>query len=180
MLPCPPRPITAKQWALVITAVFFMAGFVLPEQPIIPVRGATARDWNHNTFWFEPWGKSGVHKGIDIFSPMGTPVIASTYGMVVYTGILNLGGNVVVILSPGWRLHYYAHLQHIDTGIGALVGTSQPIGTVGNSGNARDKPSHLHYTILSIVPYLWRWDNSTQGWKKMFFLNPSEQFIASL
>jgi len=31
------------------------------------VLGATPKDWNHATFWYEPWGKSGVHKGIDIF-----------------------------------------------------------------------------------------------------------------
>jgi murein DD-endopeptidase MepM/ murein hydrolase activator NlpD len=118
-----------------------------------------------------------VHKGIDIFSPIGTPVIASTYGIVIYAGQLHLGGNVVVVLGPKWRIHYYAHLKSINTAIGTLVNTSQTIGTLGDSGNAKGKPAHLHYTILTIVPYVWRWDNSLQGWKKIFFLNPSDKLI---
>lgn len=171
-----PLPCTAKSWAIgaALAATILIIGFLLPETPVIPVKGATAQDWNKNTFWYEPWGKSGVHKGIDIFSPMGTPVIASSYGVVLFTGRIKLGGNVIVILGPKWRIHYYAHLQDIDTTMGALVSTSQAIGTLGDSGNARGKPPHLHYAILSIVPYFWRWDTSTQGWKKTFFLNPAE------
>jgi murein DD-endopeptidase MepM/ murein hydrolase activator NlpD len=162
---------------LAILALFALTGFLLPENLVIPVQGATTQDWNHDTFWFEPWGKSGVHKGIDIFSPIGTPVVASVYGIVIFTGHLNLGGNVVVVLGPKWRMHYYAHLDSINTAIGTLVNTSQPIGTLGDTGNARGKPSHLHYTILSLAPLVWRWDGSPQGWKKMFFLNPSEKLI---
>jgi murein DD-endopeptidase MepM/ murein hydrolase activator NlpD len=160
-----------------VTAILLL-GFTLPEKLVIPVKDATPQDWNHDTFWFSPWGKSGVHKGIDIFSSIGTPLLASTYGIVLYTGQLGIGGNVVIILGPKWRIHYYAHLQSINTSVGALVGGSQPIGTVGDSGNAKGKPPHLHYTILTVVPYPWRWDNSPQGWKKMFFLNPSERLLA--
>jgi len=163
--------------AITITLAILLAGFILPEKLIVPVKNATAKDWNHSTFWFKPWGKSGVHKGIDIFAPMGTPVIASTYGIVLFTGKFELGGNVIAILGPKWRIHYYAHLDSIDTRFGALIGTSKTLGTLGDSGNAKGKPPHLHYTILSVVPYAWRWDNTVQGWKKMFFLNPSEQLI---
>ncbi len=52
-----------------------IAWAVLPEWPRIPVEGASARDWNPRTFWFEPWGRSGVHKGIDIFARSGTPYV---------------------------------------------------------------------------------------------------------
>lgn len=154
--------------------VLLAGGQLLPETPVVPVKGATVNDWHQDSFWFEPWGQSGVHKGIDIFAPLGTPVVATTYGIVLFTGNLKLGGNVVILLGPKWRLHYYAHLQQVDTGIGSVVRTSQTIGTVGDSGNAQGKPPHLHYTIASVVPYLGRWDNSTQGWKKVFILNPSE------
>ena len=57
------------------------AGFLLPERLAIPVAGATSADWNHETFWYEPWGASGVHKGIDIFAPEGRPVVAATPGL---------------------------------------------------------------------------------------------------
>jgi murein DD-endopeptidase MepM/ murein hydrolase activator NlpD len=164
---------------LTIIASIFFLGFMLPERLAIPVLGATEKDWNHNTFWYEPWGKSGVHKGIDIFSPIGSPVISSTYGIVIFSGNLNIGGNVIVVLGPKWRVHYYGHLKHINVSIGSLVRTSEVIGTVGDSGNAKGKPSHLHYTILTLVPYLWRWDTSTQGWKKIFYLNPSKKLLGT-
>ena len=173
------QPINNWLIGAALSVAILICGFLLPEIPVIPVKGATVLDWNHDTFWHEPWGKSGGHKGIDIFAPMGTPVVASSYGIVIFTGTLNLGGNVVVVLGPKWQLHYYAHLKSIDTSIGALVHTSQPIGALGDSGNAKGKPPHLHYTILSVAPYLWLWDDSPQGWKKIFFLNPSEKLMAS-
>ena len=46
------------------------------------------------------------------------------------------------------------------------------IGTVGNTGNAINTPAHLHYAIVTIIPYPWRIDGSKQGWRKMFYLNP--------
>ncbi len=169
----------AKVVIIVLSAVF-VAACLLPEKPQIPVKGASSQDWNHQTFWHEPWGKSGVHKGIDIFSPADTPVIASTYGLVIFKGNVALGGNVVAVLGPKWRIHYYAHLKDFDARFGSLVANSEKIGTVGNSGNAKDKPPHLHYSIITLVPYLWRWDSSTQGWKKIFILNPSEMLLQSI
>jgi murein DD-endopeptidase MepM/ murein hydrolase activator NlpD len=157
---------------LIIVAVVFVVGLVLPQNNIIPVLNASSSDWNHETFWYEPWGASGVHKGIDIFSAKGTPVIASTYGIVLFKGQWGIGGNVVAILSSKWRIHYYAHLDSIDHDAGRFIQTAEKIGTVGDSGNAKGKSPHLHYTVLSILPYPWRWDKSTQGWKKMFILNP--------
>jgi murein DD-endopeptidase MepM/ murein hydrolase activator NlpD len=46
------------------------------------------------------------------------------------------------------------------------------VGTVGDSGNARGKPPHLHYAIVTLLPYPWRITGQTQGWKKAFFLDP--------
>lgn len=153
--------------------IFTLAvGFLLPEYTTIPVKGATSQDWNHHSFWFEPWGKSGVHKGIDIFANKGTPLLSTTYGIVVFRGELSLGGKVVAVLGPKWRIHYYAHLDSIKISMGSIVTKGMAIGTVGDSGNAAGKPPHLHYAVVTIVPYPWRWDNSTQGWKKMFFLDP--------
>lgn len=163
---------------MIITLIVLVAiGFILPEKNVIPVQSATSSDWNHATFWYEPWGKSGVHKGIDIFSARGTPVLASTYGVIVFKGKLGIGGNSIAILSPKWRIHYYAHLENFDHSAGRLIHTSEVIGSVGDSGNAKGKPTHLHYTIVSVLPYPWKWDGSTQGWKKMFILNPTEILI---
>jgi len=159
--------------------VIIIAGMIIPEHSVIPVDGASAQDWNHSSFWYEPWGKSGVHKGIDIFSSKGTPVLSSTNGIVLFKGHIQMGGKVVVILGPKWRLHYYAHLDSYDVMPGAVVKTSEIIGVVGDSGNAKGKIPHLHYSIVSLLPYIWNWDLSTQGWKKMFYLNPSDHLLSA-
>jgi len=167
-----------KTKALILSPVFIiMAGLILPAKMIIPVDGATRHDWNHQTFWNDRWGRSGVHKGIDIFAKVGRPVVASTYGMVIYKGERLLGGNTVVILGPKWRVHYYAHLNEIKTGLFSLVSQKEVIGTVGRTGNARKKPAHLHYSVMSLFPQPWHWDNSMQGWKKTFFLNPTTMLL---
>lgn len=162
-----------KQVFLVVVLAFFVVGYLIPENLIIPVEGASKSDWNPQSFWYEPWGKSGVHKGIDIFSPKGTRVKSSSQGIVLFTGNLALGGRVVLILGPKWKLHYYAHLDSVAVSMFKFVKTGSQIGAVGDSGNAKGKPPHLHYSMVSIFPRIWRVDGSTQGWKKMFFLNPA-------
>jgi murein DD-endopeptidase MepM/ murein hydrolase activator NlpD len=63
------------------------------------------------------------------------------------------------VLSSGLRLHYYAHLSEIDTHAGAIVSSKSIIGKVGDTGNAKGKPAHLHYSIATIIPQGdWRWD----------------------
>jgi len=155
-----------------------LLGLAIPERLVIPVYGATQNDWNHNTFWYSPWGASGVHQGIDIFGSAGTPVIASTFGIVVYKGELAPGGKVLAILGPKWRIHYYAHLQNYNASWGNVVYQTERMGSVGTSGNAKGKPPHLHYAIFSLIPHPWRWDAAPQGWKKMFFLNPGSKLLA--
>lgn len=149
------------------------AGFLLPERLVIPVQGATPRDWNPRTFWYEPWGRSGVHKGIDIFAAQGRPVISATPGVVLYQGELGIGGHVVAILGPRWRIHYYAHLAE-PMSVPRFVASGVPIGAVGTSGNAVGKAPHLHYAVVSVIPLPWRFSSATQGWKQIFFLNPGE------
>ena len=149
---------------------------MVPERKEIPVLGATSADWNANTFWFEPWGRSGVHKGIDIFASQGTPVLASTDMLLLYKGNIEIGGNVIVGLGPKWRLHYFAHLESINEGAGIFVPKGSDIGTVGDTGNARGKPPHLHFSIVSLLPLPWRIDQSTQGYKKAFYIDPIAYF----
>ncbi len=151
-------------------------GLCIPQRAVIPVQNATHKDWNANSFWFAPWGKSGVHKGIDIFAKRGTPVIASTNGLVIYTGNIAMGGNVVAMLGPKWRIYYYAHLDRIHTKIFNWATQDEIIGAVGNSGNATGKPPHLHYSVLSLISYPWRFSLQTQGYKKIFFMNPADGF----
>jgi len=167
----------AKRIGIAILASVFV-GYLVPERLVIPVQGATSSDWNKDTFWYEPWGASGVHKGIDIFAPKGKHVLAATGGLVVFDGQIARGGNVLLVLGPKWRVHYYAHMESSLASLGDAVSGGEPIGLVGNSGNASGKQSHLHYVILSIVPYPWLLDTGTQGWKKMFYLDPNTRLRA--
>ena len=159
--------------ALTLLSVGALGG-LLPETPTIPVQGATTRDWHPQSFWYYPWGRSGTHKGIDIFAQEGTPVLAATHGLVVHTGVDSLGGNIVLVLGGKWRLHYYAHLQDIDTQTWHWVKAGERIGTVGTSGNAVGKPPHLHYAIRTPYPQPWLYDAGVpQAWNKLFFVDPN-------
>lgn len=142
----------------------------------MPVRGATSSDYNSDSFWHHPWGRSITHKGVDVFARKGTSIHSSTAGVVVYTGYASSGGNVVLVFGPKWRLHYYAHLDSILVKRFDLVNKERKIGSVGDSGNAVGKSPHLHYAIFTPIPYPWRIDSDVQGWRKMFYLNPIAYF----
>lgn len=100
----------------------------------------------------DTWGgaRSGGrrHEGVDIFAPRGTPVLAATEGVVTRVGTNNLGGQVVWVLGPAGQRHYYAHLDsYADISAGDRVQAGTLLGTVGNTGNARGTPPHLHYGV---------------------------------
>jgi len=157
---------------LLVIVTVIMLGFILPQKLVVPVDGATNKDYNSKSFWYYPWGKSVTHKGVDIFAKEGTSVFSATSGLVIYAGQLGLGGNVVLVLGPKWRFHYYAHLKTINTTSLSFKKKGTCIGSVGTSGNAKGKEPHLHYEIATLIPYIWRIDADHQGWKKMVYLNP--------
>jgi murein DD-endopeptidase MepM/ murein hydrolase activator NlpD len=111
--------------------------------PIEGVPRAALRDT-----WGAPRGADRKHKGIDIFAPKGTPVRTTTRGLVFRVGQNRLGGNVVWIFGPGRQMHYYAHLDRFgEFQPGDLVMPGDIVGYVGDSGNARGTPPHLHYGV---------------------------------
>ena len=92
------------------------------------------------------------HQGIDIFAPRGTPVRAVTGG-IARAGSNRLGGTVVWVYAPGeGRTFYYAHLDRHAIGAVAMVAAGDVIGYVGNTGNARTTPPHLHFGIYEDGP----------------------------
>lgn len=166
------KRILKKRLVSIILVLVVGIGLIMPQRFINPVEGADKNSYNSKSYWFYPWGKSGTHKGVDIFAKEGTRVNSSTDGLVIFTGEIERGGNVVLVLGPKWRVHYYAHLKEIDTHILSWRNKNDRIGTVGTTGNAKGKSPHLHYSIVSIIPHFWRIDGSKQGWKKAFYLNP--------
>ncbi|MCE7031825.1 M23 family metallopeptidase [Lysobacter sp. GX 14042] len=96
-------------------------------------------------------GRSGGrrHEGVDIFAARGTPVVSSTRGIVSAIRETGLGGRQVWVLGPGLERYYYAHLDDWADGLqeGDVVRPGQALGVVGDTGNARGTPTHLHYGI---------------------------------
>ncbi|MDE0001496.1 MAG: M23 family metallopeptidase [Rhodospirillaceae bacterium] len=93
-------------------------------------------------------GGAREHHGVDIFAPRGTPVLASLDARVRRVDITDLGGKVVWLepLFGSTRL-YYAHLDSQSVQAGQYVFAGEMIGTVGNTGNARTTPPHLHFGV---------------------------------
>lgn len=166
-----PRNSKRKLFGLSLLLIV-VAGLIIPQGLVNPVEDAGKHSYNSKSFWYYPWGKSGTHKGVDIFAKEGTRVQSSTAEFVLFRGEIERGGKVVLIVGPKWRLHYYAHLAEIRATFFSFATAGETIGTVGTSGNAKGKSPHLHYSIITLIPYPWRIDREIQGWKKMFYLNP--------
>jgi murein DD-endopeptidase MepM/ murein hydrolase activator NlpD len=101
----------------------------------------------------DKWGASrggGIrrHKGIDIHARKGTPVVAIADGVIVERDHTPIGGKTLWLKSDNhtWKA-YYAHLDKQYVREGQRVRKGQVIGTVGNTGNARTTPPHLHFGI---------------------------------
>ena len=92
-------------------------------------------------------GASGQsNDGINIAAPAGTAVHAADSGTVIYTGNeLAAFGNLVLVRHAGGWVTAYGHLAKIDVAKGATVVQGQPIGTVGQTGNA--PTPQLHFEI---------------------------------
>ena len=119
-----------------------------PDKLPVPVEGVSPARL------VDTWGglRSGGrrHKGIDIFGNRGQAIHSTTKGLVMRVGEDRLGGHTVWVLGPGGEWHYYAHLQQYgDVKAGQWIQCGHIIGTVGDTGNARGTPPHLHYGIYN-------------------------------
>jgi hypothetical protein len=88
--------------------------------------------------------------GTDVFAPHGTPVRSPVDGTVT-SGDGSLGGLFVKVFQPDGTYFYMAHLSGLVEGFqeGMAVQTGDIVGYVGNSGNARTTPPHVHLGIYS-------------------------------
>jgi murein DD-endopeptidase MepM/ murein hydrolase activator NlpD len=113
------------------------------EIPVESVRKSQIPD-----SWGAARSEGRSHQGVDIFAKRGTPVISATEGIVLSVGTNRLGGQIVRVLGPAGQVHYYAHLDEYGTyEPGDAVRPGDVLGYVGNTGNARNTPSHLHYGV---------------------------------
>lgn len=112
-----------------------------------PVEG---RSWNAvQSVYGDPRdGGDRAHHGVDIFAPRGTPTLAAATGRVTRVRTTPRGGKVVWLRDEAREMSlYYAHLDSQAVASGQWVQAGDTIGFVGNTGNARTTPPHLHFGI---------------------------------
>jgi len=90
------------------------------------------------------------HEGVDIFGSFRMPVLASSSGTITRVNENNLGGKVVWMRPKGKDYTvYYAHLDEQIAVEGQEVNLGDTLGLMGNTGNARTTPTHLHFGIYT-------------------------------
>jgi murein DD-endopeptidase MepM/ murein hydrolase activator NlpD len=89
------------------------------------------------------------HKGIDIFAPKGTGIVAVSDGVVSFIGEQPKGGLCLWLTTESGTSFYYAHLDRWAPGLyeGMEVRSGDLLGYVGNTGNAKTTPAHLHFAV---------------------------------
>lgn len=126
-----------------------LAAMPKPGALPVPVEGVRPRALRDT--WGGARSEGRKHQGIDIFAKRGTPVLSSTEGLVLKVGTNRLGGLVVWVLGPGGQRHYYAHLdRYANVESGMRIEAGRVLGYVGNTGNAKGTPPHLHYGVYDI------------------------------
>jgi murein DD-endopeptidase MepM/ murein hydrolase activator NlpD len=90
-------------------------------------------------------GRREFHRGLDIATHAGSPIIAPADGLVTYAGSKGLMGNMVTIEHGFGMVTRYGHTQKMLKKTGERVKRGETIALVGNTG--RSTGPHLHYEV---------------------------------
>lgn len=108
---------------------------------IFPVDQARKPFWDD---WHQPRSGGRLHVGTDVLAQVGVPLRAIEDGEVESITSGGLGGNGIFLLGDSGSRYLYVHMDTVeDFEPGERVLAGQPVGTVGDTGNARGAP-HLH------------------------------------
>jgi murein DD-endopeptidase MepM/ murein hydrolase activator NlpD len=91
----------------------------------------------------------GWHHGDDIFGALGAPLLAVAHGTVFSVGWNKVGGWRLWLRDDVGNEFYYAHLSAYSPYAvdGAIVDAGDVLGFMGNTGDARGTPYHLHFEV---------------------------------
>lgn len=116
----------------------------LASTPTIwPVRGWLTSGFGNRVSPFT--GQREMHDGIDIASPIGTPVRAAADGIVTFVGALPARGNVVFVEHGHGFATFYGHNSTNKVREGQRVKRGDIVAYVGSSG--RSTGPHLHFGV---------------------------------
>ncbi|MGN6382935.1 M23 family metallopeptidase [Dyella sp. KULCS107] len=90
-------------------------------------------------------GHAARHTGIDIATPLGTPVHAVAEGMVTFAGIRSGYGDVIEIDHGNGYMTRYAHNSKLIAHPGQRVRVGDVIADAGSTG--RSTGSHVHFEV---------------------------------
>jgi murein DD-endopeptidase MepM/ murein hydrolase activator NlpD len=119
----------------------------LTDRLVMPVSGVTPAELQPSFGDHRSGGRR--HMGIDIFATRGTAALAVADGRVSYLGTRSLAGRCIWLEAQDGRSYFYAHLDGWVPGLwqGQRVRAGEPLGYVGNSGNASGASPHLHFEM---------------------------------
>lgn len=88
-------------------------------------------------------GRRRPHNGVDLATPIGTPVLSTGDGIVRRVGNHPYAGKYIDIDHGGSHTTRYLHLSKVLVGTGAQIRRGQQIARSGNTG--RSTGPHLHF-----------------------------------
>jgi len=83
------------------------------------------------------------HSGVDLGVPLGTPVLATQSGQVIFAGWSSIGYGWLVIIQNGRYITYYAHNTSFNIAQWQYIKAGQVISFSGSTGNSTGP--HVHY-----------------------------------
>jgi murein DD-endopeptidase MepM/ murein hydrolase activator NlpD len=88
-----------------------------------------------------------LHAGLDFSAPTGTPIYATSDGVVQAAGFNTDGYGNKVVINHGYGFQtLYAHMVRVKAKQGQTVKRGEVIGYVGSTGKSTG--SHLHYEVI--------------------------------
>ncbi|CAN5841320.1 M23 family metallopeptidase [soil metagenome] len=131
---------------------------------LIPVKGVKATSLVDT--YEQARGQGRRHDAIDIMAPRGTPVLASSDGVVMKLFQSDRGGTTLYQLAPDKRtIYYYAHLDRYASGMaeGRGLRRGEVLGYVGNTGDSGPGNYHLHFEVSTTLDPSQYWGGVPQN-----------------
>jgi len=88
-----------------------------------------------------------LHPGLDFSAPTGTPIYATSDGVVQVAGFNTDGYGNKVVINHGYGFQtLYAHMVRVKARVGQSVKRGEVIGYIGSTGKSTGP--HLHYEVI--------------------------------
>ena len=88
-----------------------------------------------------------LHAGLDFSAPIGTPIYATSDGVIQAAGFNTDGYGNKVVINHGYGYQtLYGHMVRVKAKVGQSIKRGEVIGYVGSTGKSTG--AHLHYEVI--------------------------------